>query len=110
MTPKSFNIIEELKQSLGLVPGDIKKEISLRATPIQSMGVDLESWSNDPTSMPSWAQAAAAQWVVEMWMAARDVCEPNQLLVIDKKYTHVLRSYSMGDIIALRNAINKVVV
>jgi len=102
---KKVNIIEELQTSLGFVPGAIKKEISLRATPIQSMGVDIESWSQQPSNMPEWAQQLAACWVVEMWMAARDVCEPNQLLLIDKKYTHVLRSYSMGEIIELRNTI-----
>ena len=104
---KTANIIEELQNSLGFVPDIIKKEISLRATPIQSMSVDIASWSQEPHNMPQWAQQLAACWVVEMWMAARDDCEPDQLLLIDKKYTHVLRSYSMGDIIELRNAISK---
>ncbi|MFV2055813.1 MAG: hypothetical protein ACC707_05060 [Thiohalomonadales bacterium] len=106
MEQKTINIILDLQQTLDISLTEIRHGISHRVTPIQAMGVDIESWSCGPDSMPEWAQRAIAKWVVELWISARDACEPDQLLVIDNKFSHVLRRYSMGDIIAFRNAIN----
>lgn len=103
---RTFNIILELQQKLDFSVAEIKNAISHRVTPIQSMGVDIDSWVHNPEKIPQWAQMAAAKWVVELWMSARDACEPDQLLVIDNKYTNVLRRYSMADIIEFRNAIH----
>lgn len=63
---------------------------------------DLQYWLSGLTSAPIWANKAAALWVIELWMKDRDGCRADGLLAVDKKYSRMLRGFSMAEIISMR--------
>lgn len=111
----SVNILCDLRDKLGFDPNSIKEGL-LRYTPGRSEGgnesndvpkMDITIWLDPQVELPKWVTQAATRWVLEMWMDERDACSPGELLAVDKKFTHILRNYSMAEIIAFRNTLER---
>jgi len=99
------NLIAELHNQFGYSVQDIQQGIAARVAGVDGEALDIKKWLDNVDTIPKWALRGAASWIIELWMAERDVCEPTELLRVDKKYTGLLKSFSMGEIIALRNDI-----
>lgn len=98
-----MNLITVLNNSFGLSLDQIEQGIVLRANKVYADTYFIEDWLQDESLIPKWANRAAASWVIEMWMSERDSCDATGLLKVDKKYTRLLRDFSLSDIIAMRN-------
>ena len=107
MTQQSaqYNLIAELNARFGFSLHDIQQGIAARVDGVDADVLDVKKWLDNVDKIPSWARKGAALWVIELWMAERDACEPTELLMVDKKYTGLLKQFSMGEIIAMRNEI-----
>lgn len=102
-----MNILCDVRDTLGYDEVTIKDGI-LRHTPgSEDVSMDISIWMDESAILPKWVTQAATRWVLEMWMDERDVCAPGALLDIDKKFTHILRGYSMAEIIAFRNSLQR---
>lgn len=101
-----MSILQELKKEVGLSLDEIGNGLATRANTDFKQMKDLPDWLKNPDRIPSWVSRAAALWIVELWLNERDTCGPQRLLSIDKKYTHLLRSFSMGEIIGFRNQLS----
>jgi len=99
------NLIVELKTAVGLSAEQIQQGIMLRAGNEVDNFDDLQYWLSGLTSVPIWANKAAALWVIELWMKDRDACMADSLLAVDKKYSRMLRGFSMAEIISMRHQI-----
>ncbi|WP_455210386.1 hypothetical protein [Kaarinaea lacus] len=99
------NLIAELNTRFGFSLQDIQLGIADRVEGVDADVLDVKKWLDNVDTIPSWANRGAAHWIIELWMSERDACEPNELLVVDKKYTRLLKHFSMGEIIAMRNEI-----
>lgn len=100
-------LLQELNVEMGLSLEEISDAIAARlGTGADQLQQDqlqqIGQWLNGSKQIPDWANKAAALWVIELWMGERDVCHPGQLLAVDKKYTRLLRSYSMAEIVSFR--------
>lgn len=100
-----MNIVCDIRDKLGFDSERIKQGILQHIQGPQDRGITIDYWFFDANSIPAWAKQAATRWVLEMWLEERDSCEPNRLLAVDKKYTHILRGYSMAEIIGFRNSL-----
>lgn len=100
------NLIAELNQTFGFSLLEIQQGIARRVAGVDAEVLDISKWMNKVDTIPRWANRGAACWIIELWMAERDACEPTKLLQVDKKYTGLLRNFSMADIIAMRNEIS----
>ena len=101
------NILCDVRDTLGLEPSQIRDGI-LQYTPgSENANIDISIWMTDSIVLPKWVTQAATRWVLDMWMEERDACAPGALLDIDKKFTHILRAYSMAEIIAFRNSFQR---
>lgn len=101
------NMLAELNTKFGFSVDQIQAAIAARADGVDSDLLDIKKWIGDSTDIPAWVNRAAAKWVIELWMIDRDTCDPTELLKVDKKYTRLLKNFSMAEIIAMRNEINK---
>ena len=99
------NLIAELHTKFGFSFHDIQQGIAARVAGVDAEALDIKKWLDNVDTIPKWASRGAASWIIELWMAARDSCKPTELLQVDKKYTGLLKSFSMADIIAMRNEI-----
>jgi len=101
------NILCDVRDTLGYDSEAIADGI-LKYTPgSENVSVDISIWMDDKAVLPKWVVQAATRWVLEMWMDERDACAAGALLAIDKKFTHILRGYSMAEIIAFRNSLQR---
>ena len=107
MTHKNsfHNLIAELHTRFGISLQDIQHGIAARVAGVDAEGIDIKKWVDNVDTQPGWARRAAARWIIELWMAERDTCGPTELLGVDKKYTALLKNFSMTDIIAMRNEV-----
>ena len=96
------NLIVELKTAVGLSAEQIQQGIMMRAGNEAENFDDLQYWLSGLSSVPIWANKAAALWVIELWMQDRDGCQADSLLAVDKKYSRMLRGFSMAEIISMR--------
>lgn len=101
------NLIHELTASLGQSFMDVGEGITLRAAPNRVGFSDVRRWADAEADVPDWANRAAAQWVLEFWMNERDACDSGSLLQVDEKYTRLLKDFSMGEIIEMRNRLTQ---
>ena len=101
----SYNLISELHIRFGISLQDIQCGIAARVVGVDAEGIDIRKWLDNVDIQPGWARRGAARWIIELWMAERDTCGPTELLEVDKKYTALLKSFSMADIIAMRNEV-----
>jgi len=99
------NLIAELHDRFGYSVQDIQQGIAARVNGVDAEALDVKNWLDNVNTIPKWALHGAASWIIELWMAERDACEPTELLKVDKKYTALLKRFSMAEIIALRNDI-----
>jgi hypothetical protein len=99
------NLIAELHSRFGFSLQDIQRGIAARVNGVDAEALDIKKWLDNVDIIPKWASRGAASWIIELWMGERDACEPTELLQVDKKYTAMLKNFSMADIIALRNDI-----
>lgn len=99
----SNNLVHELNVSMGLSLAEIGHGLEARAPSQQADARELILWARLDADPPEWVRRAAALWVIEYWMNERDSCGAGQLLQVDAKYTRLLRGFSMGEIIAMRN-------
>ena len=107
------NLIHELNVAMGLSLDEIGSGLEARAVALQAQGQqskgqqadarEIRLWVKPDAEVPDWARRAAALWVIEFWLNERDSCGAEQLLKVDEKYTRLLRDFSMGEIIAMRN-------
>ncbi len=96
------NLIESLQHTLGLSSEQISAAL-LRHDRTQSVSeAQVVQWLSNTAVLPNGVKRAAALVVIEQWLDARDNCGPAELLAVDKKYTRLLRDFSMAEIIALR--------
>lgn len=121
-----MNIVRDIRDTLGLdveqiklgilqhCPGSAsanasfeKKDQSVSQAAAVNPNLVIDHWFLDSEQIPKWAKQAAARWVLEMWQEERDACTPSMLLSVDKKFTYILRGYSMAEIIALRNTLER---
>lgn len=100
-------LLQELNTEMGLSPEEISNAIATRTGTGADQLQQIGQWLSDSKRTPDWANKAAVLWVIELWMKERDVCHPSQLLAVDKKYTRLLRSYSMAEIISFRRDLQK---
>jgi len=101
------NILCDVRDTLGYDAKAITDAI-LKYTPgSENVNIDVAIWLADNAVLPKWVVQAATRWVLDMWMDARDACAAGALLEIDKKYTHILRGYSMAEIISFRNGLQR---
>lgn len=101
------NLLAELNATFGFSVKQIQAAIAARVDGVDSDLLDIEKWIDETDVIPAWANRAAAKWIIELWMIDRDACDPTELLKVDKKYTRLLKNFSMAEIIAMRNEINK---
>ena len=101
----TLNLVQVLHQKMGLSLAEIAQGLEQRCPGCQIDIRELEEWIAQSIKVPDWANRPAALWVIEFWMAERDACEAEGLLKIDEKYTRLLKGFSMGDIIAMRNSL-----
>lgn len=101
------NLLAELNATFGFSVRQIQAAIAARADVVDDELLNVEKWLKDVDEVPAWANRAAARWVIELWMIDRDTCDPTELLKVDKKYTRLLKSFTMAEIIAMRNEINR---
>lgn len=99
------NLIAELNTQFGFTLQDIQQGIADRVDGVDADVLDVKKWLDNVNTIPNWANRGAALWIIELWMAERDACEPTELLMVDKKYTGLLKHFSMGEIITMRNDI-----
>jgi hypothetical protein len=97
------NLIAELNMRFGYSLQQIRQGIAERVDGVDADVLDVNKWLNNVDTIPRWANRGAARWIIELWMTERDACEPAELLQVDKKYTGMLKNFSMADIIAMRN-------
>ena len=121
-----MNIVRDIRDKLGLDTEQIKQGIlqhcpggasanasyqprrqTVSQAPTDHPNLVIDHWFLDSDQIPKWAKQAAARWVLEMWQEERDACTPSMLLSVDKKFTYILRGYSMAEIIALRNTLER---
>jgi hypothetical protein len=99
------NLITELHTRFGFSLQQIQQGIAARVEGVDADVLDINKWIDNVDTIPKWANRGAARWIIELWMAERDTCEPTELLTVDKKYTSLLKHFNMADIIAMRNEI-----
>jgi hypothetical protein len=104
----SNNLVHELNATMGLSLAEIGQGLEARALAQQTQAQqadarELSLWTRPDAELPDWVRRAAALWVIEFWLNERDSCGADQLLKVDEKYTRLLRGFSMGEIIAMRN-------
>ncbi len=99
------NLILELNTVFGLSAEQIQQGIMARAGKEVGQFDDLQYWLSGLNSAPHWATKAAALWVIELWMDARDSCQADGLLAVDNKYSRMLQGFSMAEIISMRSEI-----
>jgi len=99
------NLIVELKTTFGFSVDEIQHGLNNRTPGHTITTKDIEDWLAALPNIPSWAQKAAALWIVELWMYERDGCHAGALLAVDKKYTRLLHGFSLEEIIAMRTQI-----
>ena len=104
----SNNLVHELNISMGLSLAEIgdgleARAIALRVEAQQADARELLVWVRPDAELPDWVRRAAALWIIEYWLNERDSCGADQLLQVDAKYTRLLRGFSMGEIITMRN-------
>jgi hypothetical protein len=100
-----INLIAELHNRFGYAVADIQQGIAARVAGVDADALDVRKWLDNVDIIPKWASRGAAHWIIELWMAERDACKPDELLRVDKKYTGLLKNFSMAEIITLRNEI-----
>jgi len=101
------NILCDVRDRLGYDANKITDGI-LRYTPgSENINIDISIWMEENAVLPKWVRQAATRWILDMWMNERDACAPGALLDIDKKFTYILRGYSMAEIIAFRNSLQR---
>lgn len=110
----SVNLIHELNINMGLSVTEIGDGLEMRALrqlghAHQADARELLLWIRPDAELPDWVRHAAALWVIEFWLNERDNCGAEQLLQVDAKYTRLLRDFSMGEIIAMRNQLTRAV-
>jgi hypothetical protein len=98
-----MNLITVLNNSFNFSLDQIEQGIILRANKIYADTYFIQDWLKDESLVPSWANRAAASWLIEMWLSERDGCDASNLLQVDEKYTRLLRDFSLSDIISMRN-------
>ena len=98
-------IISEIHSLFGFSAEHIGKAIVQRAVGGQDQTLDVSGCLYRDCNIPAWAERAAALWVIELWTAERDACTAGELLTVDRKYSRILRRYSMADIISFRNEV-----
>jgi len=99
------NLIAQLHTQFGFSWQEIQHGIAARVAGVEAEVLDIKKWMDNVDTIPKWANRGAARWIIELWMAERDACAPAELLRVDKKYTAMLKSFSMAEIIAMRNEI-----
>jgi hypothetical protein len=99
------NLIAELHTQFGFSLREIQHGIAARIDGVDADVLDVKKWLDNVDTIPKWAARGAAHWIIELWMAERDACEPTELLQVDKKYTGLLKNFSMAEIIGMRNDI-----
>ena len=100
----ALNLVHVLHHSFGIPKHTIGGGIEQRCGQ-QVDAREIDYWLDEQAHLPDWVHRAAALWVIELWMNERDACVAENLLKVDEKYTRLLRDYTMGQIIAMRNAI-----
>ncbi|NOZ54576.1 MAG: hypothetical protein GXP08_15825 [Gammaproteobacteria bacterium] len=103
-----MNLLQALRDSFGMSIDEIEQGLVLRTKKVYTDTYFIDDWIKDAADVPKWVNRAAAAWVVEFWLEERDVCESAQLLNVDKKYTRLLKDFSLSDIIAIRNEVSQV--
>ena len=102
---EEHNLIAELNGRFGYSLQEIQRGIAERVDGVDADVLDINKWLDNADKIPRWADRGAARWIIELWMAERDACEPTELLRVDKAYTGLLKKFSMAEIIAMRNEI-----
>lgn len=102
-----MNLLHILNSTFAIPIEQLKDGIVRRADRAYADTHRLTEWLTEQAPVPSWAQRAAATWIIELWMQERDGCEATQLLTVDGKYTRLLRDFSMADIIAIRHSLRQ---
>jgi hypothetical protein len=100
-----INLIAELHNRFGYTVADIQQGIAARVAGVDADALDVRKWLDNVDIIPKWASRGAAHRIIELWMTERDACKPDELLQVDKKYTGLLKNFSMAEIITLRNEI-----
>ena len=95
-------LIESLHQTLGLSTTQISEALSRHNNAQQISPEIVSQWLAGDEAMPDRLNHAAALVIIECWMETRDSCDPTELLAVDKKFTRMLRDFSMAEIINLR--------
>ena len=98
-------IISDIHTLFGFSVEHISQAIAQRALPGQDLSLDLGGCLQGDCDLPAWVERAAALWVMDLWTQERDACNSADLLTVDRKYSRILRRYSMADIISFRKEI-----
>ena len=102
-----MNLVFELQQNFDLSADDIAAGLARRAEEGCDIPRAIDKWLQQEAILPECVKKAAASWVIEFWLNERDQCEAARLLLVDKKYTRLLRDFTLVEVIALRNAVSK---
>ena len=100
-----LNLVSGLHREMGFSPEEIRQGLEQRSPECQLDIMELEAWIEPSSRLPDWINRLAAVWVIEHWMSERDTCDAEGLLRVDEKYTRLLKDFSMGDIISMRNSV-----
>jgi len=102
-----MNLLQALRDSFGMSVGEIEQGLISRAKKVYTDTYFIDDWLQHENKVPEWVNRAAATWLMELWLEERDACESAQLLGVDKKYTRLLKDFSLSDIIAIRNEVSQ---
>lgn len=96
------NLIVELNKSIGMSVEQIHQGLCQRTNNAAPSVADIQQWLVNSATIPEWVNKTAALWIIELWMGDRDACQAGSLLTVDKKYSRILRGFSMAEIISMR--------
>jgi hypothetical protein len=101
------NLIHVLSTEFNKSEEEIRNGIAARVEGVDADLLDVNGWRTGNANVPKWARLAAARWIIELWLQERDACTASNLLKVDKRFTRLLSGFSMGEIISMRNDIER---
>jgi hypothetical protein len=95
------SIIESLRRCTGLADAQLCSALAARARSDVPTVILLQAWDAGDIAMPAWVERGCAEWIVELWRSERAACDARELLAIDRKFSRLLRDYSVMELMAV---------
>lgn len=101
------SLIESLRRCTGLADAQLCIALAQRARCTAPTAHLLHAWNAGDIAMPEWVERYCTEWVLELWRDERATCTAHELLQVDRKYSVVLRHYSVADLLAIMRTMQR---